>query len=115
MSYSDHIEGFIELLDVGCRELTFAELAVSCVISTEGNENQPYDLDPGECQTVKISCFKPDLIGSESIGDYNSVATLPAIGSYFSDDEGGRYRVKARRPNPGRPILKLICEYSGGD
>ncbi len=107
MSYEDQTEGFQTLLDASGRQLTFKvnddDVPFTALVARQDNEAQPYDLDPGECQTVTVSLFK-------SVFD-----PLPTIGSYFKDDEGGRYRIKARRPNPGRPVVKFVCEYSGGE
>lgn len=106
MSYADQVEGFQELLDIHGRPFTFRvddeDVAFTALLARDGNEAQGFDIDPGECQTVEVRLFK-------SVFD-----PLPTIGKYFKDDEGGRYRIKARRPNPGRPVVKYVCEYSGG-
>jgi len=103
MSYEDQVEGFTELLETSGVDLTYKAAPVRCLVARDGNEAQTFDIAPGECQQVIVSCFK------------DALENLPTIGNYFEDDEGGRYRVTARRPNPGRPVAKFVCEYSGGD
>lgn len=101
MSIADHTEGFTELLAASGVDLTYKETTVRALVSRAGNEAQGFDIDPGEVQQVIISCFKADL------------PEVPGIGNYFSDDEGGQYRITARRPTPGRPVATFVCEYSG--
>lgn len=100
---NDHTEGFLELLDTSGVELIYKDAPIPALVSRAGNDAQAYDIDPADCQQVTVSFLKA------------GVDPLPSIGNYFTDDEGGRYRISARRPNPGRPVAKYICEYSGGD
>lgn len=101
MSFEDQNEGFLELLETSGVDLTFNGKTIRALVARDGNDAQKYDLAPGDCQQVLVSVLKSDL------------HTKPKTGSYFEDDEGGCYRVTGRRPNPGRPVAKYVCEYSG--
>ncbi len=103
MSTADHAEGFTELLDTSGVDLTLGEASLRALVERDGNPAKPFDLDPGDCQTVSVSILKAAL----------PEGVFPTIGNYFADEDGGRYRIKARRPNLGKPVLKYICEYSG--
>lgn len=105
MSIADHTEGFAELLEASGVDITLNDASLQALIERDGNAVQPYDLAPGDCQTVIVSIFKSAL----------PEGVFPTIGNYFADEEGGRYRIKARRPNLGKPVLKYVCEYSGAE
>lgn len=106
--YADQVEGFGELLAARGVSLALNGRQLDCLVERDGNEDQPFDIAPGECQTVTVSLFKSDLV-------YGAGFTAqPDVGSYFIDSDGGRYRIKARRPNPGKPVVKFVCEFSAG-
>jgi hypothetical protein len=107
--------------------LTLEGVELPAIVERENSNPQAFDLDPGSCQTVVVCCLKSDIakiyvaddgtpLADQAGNFYKSNAKyLPDIGTYFIDDEGGRYRITARRPNPGKPVNKYICEYSGVD
>lgn len=125
MSVDDHLEGFAELLETSGIILTLDGVELPAVVEREGANPQSFDIDPGSCQTVIVSCLKSDIFkiyGDPSGAPYtdpegnfykSTAKYLPDIGTYFIDEEGGRYRIVARRPNPVKPFNKYICEYSG--
>lgn len=96
----DALEGFVELLDAVGVELRFGEARFRALLSTEAPANEPYDLTPGDDQAVQVSAFA------------SAFTTKPAIGDYFEDDAGTRYRIKSRRQRPGQGIIRFSCEVS---
>ncbi len=97
---ADALEGFNELLDaVGVDLMCNGEL-FRAVLSTAQPKPEPYDLTPGDDQDVQVAAFA------------SVFNTPPAIGDYFEDDSGARFRIKSRRQRPGQPIIRFTCEVS---
>ena len=127
MSAADHIEGFTELLEVSGVELWLEGVGITALVEREGVDAQPFDLAPGDCQSVVIKCLKTAIREvyvsadetpyTDPAGNYylSDIRYLPPIGSYFLDEDGGQYRIKGRVPMPGKPISRILCEYAGSD
>lgn len=96
----DALEGFAELLDAVGIDLSFGGESFRAVLSTQQPTNEPYDLTPGDDQSVQIAAFE------------SAFMTTPAIGNYFEDDAGNQYRIKSRRLRPGQSIIRFSCEVS---
>ena len=96
----DALEGFAELLDAVGIDLRFGGESFRAVLSTEQSTNEPYDLTPGDDETVQVSAF------------ISAFMATPAMGDYFEDDAGNQYRIKSRRQRPGQPIIRFSCEVS---
>jgi hypothetical protein len=96
----DALEGFAELLEAVGIDLHYGGESFRAVLSTEQPSNEPYDLTPGDDQSVQVSAFA------------SAFMTTPAIGDYFEDDTGNQYRIKSRRLRPGQSIIRFSCEVS---
>lgn len=96
----DAQEGFAELLEAVGVDVRFGSESFRAVLSSEQPTNKPYDLTPGDDQSVQIAAFA------------SAFMTTPAIGDYFEDDAGNQYRIKSRRIRPGQSIIRFSCEVS---
>jgi hypothetical protein len=97
---TDALEGFAELLKSVGVDLLWQDETFRAVLTTEQPSPQPYALTPGDDETVRVSALR------------SVFPELPAIGDYFEDDSGTRYRIKRRRQRPGQPVVRFSCEVS---
>ena len=98
MSLPDHMEGFLELLEVSGADMVFEGAAFRVLVKTLEPKPQEFDLTPGDDNSVQVSLLAAD-----------APAGLVRVGQTFTNSEGTSYRITRVKQTPGSGIVRLEC------
>ena len=98
---ADCTEGFLELLSIAGRALSWDNLQFNALIKSADPAQEEYDLTPGDDTEVVVSAL---------LSNFND--GLPRIGDVLSDEDSYNYRIQKIERIPGKPVVRFHCQVT---